>query len=98
MEREELERRADEFARGRWVELLAEASRHATQSGGVRRHADTDLTRRGELAHASVKIGEVSRARQCLVGASLAPRTEETRNELQSKRPTAQVCHLRLGP
>jgi hypothetical protein len=41
-----------------------------------------------------VKIGEVSRARQRLTGAALAPRDESTFHELQSKRPQEAVRAL----
>ena len=39
-------------------------------------------------------MGEVSRARQCLTGATLAPGTQETLREVQNKRPQAAVRSL----
>lgn len=48
---------------------------------------DTDKVHRGLSAQKFVQQGEVSRARQCLVGAKLAPGNQETLTQLQSKRP-----------
>ena len=42
---------------------------------------------RAKTACQRVRMGEVSRARQCLTGAALAPGTTETLAELQNKRP-----------
>ena len=42
---------------------------------------------RGQAALQKVRLGEVLRARQCLVGAALAPGTEETLAEMQNNRP-----------
>ena len=42
---------------------------------------------RAALACRKVQLGEVTRARQCLVGAALAPGTEATFREMQSQRP-----------
>ena len=46
-------------------------------------------TRRGRAAESSVRLGEVSRGRQNLTSAALAPGTAETFNELQDKIPHA---------
>ena len=46
-------------------------------------------SRRGKAAEASVKLGEVSWARQNLTGAELAPGTAETFTALQEKQPRA---------
>ena len=44
-------------------------------------------SQRGQAAYESVQLGEVSRGRQKLVGASLAAGTESTFAKLQGKRP-----------
>ena len=60
-------------------------------------------SRRGQAAFACVQLGDVSRGRQCLAGAALAPGTDDTLQQLQSKRPrevltplplnSSQLCH-----
>ena len=42
---------------------------------------------RGKAACQKVKLGEITRARQCLTGAALAPGNDDTFDELQRKRP-----------
>ena len=42
---------------------------------------------RAAAAYAKVQLGEITRARQCLTGAALAPGTEATYRQLQDKRP-----------
>ena len=42
---------------------------------------------KAEVACRKVRLGEVSRARHCLTGSPLAPGTDDTYRELQSKRP-----------
>ena len=72
------------FAEGNWEVLWRDVVRVA----GVPAHTHTrDAERRGLAACRKVQIGEVTRARQCLTGAVLAPRTDDTLRELQSRRP-----------
>ena len=59
-----------------------------------KRKAPTDM-QKAELACRKVQLGEVSRGRHCLTGSPLAPGTEDTWKELQSKRPSKlpESCH-----
>ena len=50
--------------------------------------------RRGKAAQTRVECGQVSKARQELIGASLAPKTAETLRELQEKRPQVRVREI----
>eukprot|EP00973_Karenia_brevis_P062797 8731583-Karenia_brevis.AAC.1 len=88
----------DDFARGFWIKLLAEARSHAQEERSVGRKAELsveqEMARRGSRAQASVQLGEVSRARHQLTGAALAPRSNETRLELQAKRPQDVVQEI----
>ena len=78
--RDELAKRADDFARSRWIELLQAASeteaqpRHTT----VVRSETEDQVRRGQAALSRVRRGQLSRARQELTGVALAPKTLDT--------------------
>ena len=86
--KDELCARFDKFGAGQWVELLDEAqhsvaSSHPNSTGG---HNGT--------ASRKVKVGEVSRARQCLTGATLAPSTEDTFHRMQSRRPQVETRAL----
>ena len=49
---------------------------------------------RGQKAAQKVLMGEITRARQCLTGAPLAPGNDDTFNELQRKRPQEVVREL----
>ena len=91
--REELARRADDFAHGRFSLLLRGASRVVESQRCTRDAADT-VERRGRAAQSRVEAGQVSRARQELIGASLAPKTQATLDELQGKRPQQQVRQI----
>ena len=91
--REELARRADGFAHGRFSLLLRGAS-HAVESQRYTRDAADTIERRGRAAQSRVEAGQVSRARQELVGASLAPKTQATFDELQGKRPQQQMRQI----
>ena len=88
--RDELAKRADDFGRGKWTELI-ECAR-----GNVQDHccssADVvkDDARRGEAAQSRVRRGQVSRARHELTGPPLAPKTEATLADLRAKRPQEQ--------
>ena len=78
--KQELCRRFDLFVEGKWDTLLHEASSvvHGSQS-----HTN-DGERRALAACRKVQAGEVTRARQCLIGASVAPGTDETFRALQT--------------
>eukprot|EP00973_Karenia_brevis_P062604 8704056-Karenia_brevis.AAC.1 len=82
--------RAQKFAQGQWEELLEDARANSVPQSKARQAAESaeqEMRRKGLRALASVRCGELSRARQQLTGAALAPRDEATRAELQSKRP-----------
>ena len=75
------------FSRGSWTELLIQSRDHAeaARTGSIRRrrsHVDTQQRRAGR-AQTLVLIGEVSAGRQALDGASLAPGTQETLEQLR---------------
>ena len=76
--KDELHARFNEFGDGQWAELLDEALQPTTVN--VPRSMSVDSAeRRAEAAERKVMLGEVSRARQCLTGAALAPGTEEAK-------------------
>ena len=84
--KDELHARFNKFGDGQWVELLDEAHRSTTVF--VPRSPSVDSAERGaEAAERKVMLGEVSRARQCLTGAALAPGTEERFQTMQNRRP-----------
>ena len=90
--REELVRRAEEFSRGRWTDLVSQAQQHRDFSPRVQPQTDEDhMELRGHAAMAKIQSGQVSRAHPVLTGAPLAPRTEETFNLLQGRRLQEQV-------
>ena len=84
----ELCRRFDQFSEGQWRRLHEEGFRHIRSESTRRTVSELPSNeQRGQAALQKVRLGEVSRARQCLVGAALAPGTEETLAEMQNKRP-----------
>ena len=90
--RSELVHRADKFAAGRWTELVVEATQHQVSHIPRReRTEEADRQHRGKAAQACVQRGQVSRARQELTGAQLAPKDESTLNELRNRRPHEQL-------
>ena len=93
--RDELSHRFDKFARGQWATMLQEAQVASRQEGQAQRLRTEDTPgRRAEAACQKVKLGEVSRARMCLTGASLAPGTEETYDAMQNRRPQEVVRNI----
>ena len=80
--RAELSQRAVDFANGLAVEEETRSSPQRPVTSEVE-----EQRRRGKAAQNRVELGQVSRARQELTGASLAPRNEDTMQELQRKRP-----------
>ena len=91
--RSELSHRAEEFARGHWRALIEAALRDspAQSRGRPERREAEERERRGKAAQARVQRGQVSRARQELTGAALAPKNEATLQELRARRPQEQV-------
>ena len=86
--KDELSRRFDKFSEGQWRTLFEEA-RRAVQMD-CPRVASMTPERMAQAACQKVRLGEVSRARQCLTGAALAPGNEDTFRALQDRR-TQQV-------
>ena len=84
MVKDELCARFDKFGAGQWAELLEEAQ-HSVASSHNRIPTEDTMEQRADAAVRKVKVGEVSRARQCLTGAKLAPSTEETFHRMQRK-------------
>ena len=82
----ELCARFDKFGAGQWAELLEEAQ-HSVASSHNRIPTEDTMERRADAALRKVKVGEVSCARQCLTGATLAPGKDETFHRMQSRRP-----------
>ena len=78
--KDELCARFDKFGAGQWGELLEEAQNSVASSHNRIPTEDT-MERRADAALRKVKVGEVSRARQCLTGATLAPGTEESSDD-----------------
>ena len=83
--RDELAQRVEDFNRGRWTDFLPEVQQSDLRSGYT--ECVDDQVRRGAAAMRRVQRGQVSRARHELTGAPLAPKTPETRAELQGRRP-----------
>ncbi|OLP97981.1 132 kDa protein [Symbiodinium microadriaticum] len=79
--RQELLARAAAFQRGDWALLLDEARRAGScrpQSGAQSLDAETVAERKREQACTKVRAGELSRARQLLTAAEIAPGNEDT--------------------
>ena len=81
--RDELARRADQFAAGR-TELINQARQTANKN------LQGDAEGRGNAAQSRIQHGQVSRARHELTCARLAPKTEETLAKFQRTRPQEQ--------
>ena len=80
------------------MELIQSArnSHRTPSSPGVERTDEEERTRRGVVAQERVMQDQVSRARQVLTGAALAPKTLETLEELRRKRCQRQVQAIPL--
>ena len=85
--RDELAKNADDVSRGEWVSLLTVALPAQRPHSVQPREPRNEQERRGAAAMSRVKRGQVSRGRHELTGASLAPKNDETRAELQGRRP-----------
>ena len=92
--KEDLCRRFDLFAEGHWDTLCDGAVAAITTSAPQRERHERTIEERAMAACRKVQLGEVSRARQCLAGAALAPGNLDTLRELQSKRPREVLRHL----
>ena len=78
----------DQFSEGQWRRLYEEGFRDIRSESTRRPVSELPSNgQRGQAALLKVRLGEVSRARQCLLGVALAPGTEETLVEMQNKRP-----------
>ena len=84
--KEVLYRRFDLFGVGAWDTLVDEAVASIPQARPTARRF-WNMEDRGKAACQKVKLGEITRARQCLTGAALAPGNDDTFDELQRKRP-----------
>ena len=79
----ELCRRLDLFVEDNWEVLWRDVVRVV----GAPVHTHRDAEWRSLAACRKVQMGEVTRARHCFTGAALAPGTDDTLRELQSRRP-----------
>ena len=79
-----------------WRGLMEAASLNSpAQPRGRPERSDVEESeRRGQAAQARVKRGQVSRARQELTGAALAPTNEATLRELRARRPQEQLRQI----
>ena len=90
--REDLLERFDKFAQGKWCDLFEDAMKN---DRGCKAKTNTlSLAARARAACQKVQLGEVSRARQCLVGASVAPGTNDTFRAMQGRRPHEVVREI----
>lgn len=82
-------KRADDFLSGRWALLYAAAASAALPPAGASRTPTADATR--ARAVALVRAGDLSRARQALTSAALAPGTTDTLEAIRDpqRRPPA---------
>ena len=92
MGRDELAQRVADFEEGRWIQLLDAASAFSpARPRQTTITAEEEQKRRGQAAQSRIQRGQVSRARQELTGAALAPQNEETLQEMRRQRPEVQV-------
>ena len=82
----ELNSRFEVSLEGRLDGLLREMMVNAQESPGHRSKVMNFKTGAKVACH-RVRMGEVSRARQCLTGASLAPGTQEALEKMQNQCP-----------
>ena len=85
VDRSELCHRVDEFARGHCSKLVNDALRNCPHQASPRaeRSELEEQVRRGKAAQERVHCGQVSRARQELIGATLGPKNAATLQELR---------------
>ena len=89
--RDELAKRADDFAAGRWLELLTQATSHMVQQSHTTLTEEQNELRRVHAAQAIIRQGQVSRARHVLTGSALAPMIDRTFELLQGRQLQQQV-------
>ena len=94
--RNELAQRADLFAGGRRLERKRFADWPTIFGLKRKAGAMSSKNSRGEAraGQSRVERGQVSRARQELTGAALAPKNSETLRELQRRRPQDQMSEI----
>ena len=81
-----LEQRFDDFQKGNWTFLIEQSEQEVVSKRSVQNKSkDDESKRRGQSAQQFVQMGEVSRARQSLVAAKLAPGNDETLEQLRKK-------------
>ena len=85
----ELSDRFELFAGGQWESLHGAVTRDTIPNKELRVPSEATSEQRARAACQKVRLGEVSRARQCLTGACVAPGSEETLRELQNKATSA---------
>ena len=90
--KQELAERANKFGRGQWRELLASSQEVPKKIHRPRTSRTSSLNRNDEVVPACNRVQQrqVSRARQELLGATLAPKTRETLAELQGRKKAAR--------
>ena len=92
----ELCHRFDMFGVGEWERLFDEAIA-STPAVPLQAHGTSSsdtMEQRAKVALSKVQMGEVSRARQCLTGATIAAGTDATLQEMQSRRPQEVVRNI----
>ena len=94
--KDELLSRSDNFAKSRWSELLNGARETYEQPRSVNKVKNDaqELQRRGRAALGRVRQGQLSKARPELMGAALAPKTLDTLEQLQERRPQIRVKEI----
>ena len=85
------------FNSGQWSELVNDVVAQQCRESQANQYAQEDeQVKRGMAAQSKIQRDQVSRARQALTGAELAPKTEETFQLLQGRRP-AQIRAISDG-
>ena len=94
--RRALAQRVDDFAKGLWTDLIQRACNTVPRprSATPVRSAVEEQERRRRADQSRVQRGQMSRARQELTGAKLAPRDESTLEKLKRKRPQERLQEI----
>ena len=94
--RRALTQRVGDFARGLWTDLIQRACNTVPRprSATPVRSAVEEQERRRRADQSRVQRGQMSRARQELTGAKLAPRDESTLEELRHRRPQERLQEI----
>ena len=93
----------DLFAEGHWETLCDEAVAAITTCAPQRERHERTIEERAMAACRKVQLGEVSQARQCLIGAALAPGNLDTFERTAEQAPsrgvaTSASAHPRVPP